>query len=205
MEPIRILIIHDDLEPNDPLLVTLREKYGQESVLLEKKSSRGLEYIHENLTSKLIVLLDFDLGVGEPHAPEVIEAIRKETSLVYVIIITAKQFSSIPSEDLISFINNDALGIIQNTADIKDIVSLVEKAAHELDVRVDCVLEQWISKRSKEEREKPYLVTKSGIEYTLEDIIIEIRKETEVGLQVEKSILQLAIELLTNGNGSKDD
>ncbi len=200
IEPVQILIIHDDMSENDPLIITLKEKYGDENVKLEKRSSKGLSYIHNHLTSKLIVLLDFDLGQGEPHAPEVIEKIREETSLIYVIIITAKQFSSISHEALIKFINNEALGIIQSTADIKDVVSLVDKAAHELDTRVDCVLEQWIAKRPKEEREKPYLTTRSGETYTLDDLIIEIRKETELGQRMERGILQLAIEQLTNGD-----
>ncbi|MDF0716945.1 hypothetical protein PY092_12355 [Muricauda sp. 334s03] len=200
MEPIKILIIHDDMSDNDPLIVTLKEKYGEDNIKLEKRSSKGLAYIHNHLTSKLIVLLDFDLGQGEPHAPEVIERIREETSLIYVIIITAKQFSSISHEALIKFINNETLGIIQSTADIKDIVSLIDKAAHELDTRVDCVLEQWIAKRPKEEREKPFLTTRSGETYTLDDLIIEIRKESELGQRLEKGILQLAIEQLTNGD-----
>ena len=205
MEPVQILIIHDDMSDNDPLIISLKEKYGESNVKLEKKSSKGLRYIHNHLTSKLIVLLDFDLGQGEPHAPEVIEKIRKETSLIYVIIITAKLFSSISHDALIKFINNEALGIIQSTADIKDIVSLVDKAAHELDTRVDCVLEQWIAKRPKEERKKPYLTTRSGQTYTLDELIVEIRKESEIGQRLEKGILQLAIEQLTNGDERLDD
>lgn len=205
MEPIKILVIHDDMMDNDPLLYTLGEKFGKENVLLEKKSSKGLEYIYENLSSKLIVLLDFDLGAGEPHAPVVFEKIREKTSLIYVIIYTAKQFSSIPNEDLISFINNEALGIIQSTADISEVVKIIEKAAHQLDTRVDCVLEQWISKHSDDERTKPYLTTKSDKVYTLDDLIVEIRKETELGQQLEKSILQLAIELLTSQRKKLND
>ncbi len=205
MEPIQIFIIHDDLPENDPLIISLKEKYGESNVRLEKKSSRGLEYIHNNLSSKLIVLLDFDLGQGEPHAPEIIEKIRQDTSLIYVIIVTAKQFSEISSYDLVKFINNEALAIIQNTADTSEIVALVDKAAHELDSRVDCVLEQWIAKRPKEEKLKPYLTTRSGKVYTLDNLIVEIRKETEIGKRLEKGILQLAIEQLTKEGKQLDD
>ena len=205
MKPIKILVIHDDMLENDPLLYTLKEKFGEDNVLLEKKSSKGLEYIYDNLSTKLIVLLDFDLGSGEPHAPEIFENIREKTSLIYVIIYTAKQFDSIPNGTLINFINNDALGIIQSTADISEVVQIVEKAAHQLDTRIDCILEQWIAKRSADEREKPYLTTKSGKVYTLDNLIVEIRKESELGQQLEKSILQLAIELLTSQRKKLDD
>ncbi|ASS50379.1 MAG: hypothetical protein A3D31_12490 [Candidatus Fluviicola riflensis] len=205
MEAVKILIINDDMHINDPLIISLKEEYGEENVLLEKKSSEALKYILNNLTSKMIVLLDFDLGVGEPHAPEVIEKIRENTSLIYVIVITAKLFENIPNESLIKFINNDALAMIAATMDTKHILEYVRKAAHQLDVRIDCVLEQWIAKRSQDELEKPYLTTKSGITYTLEDLMVEIRKETPIGQQLEKSILQLAIELLTNGSKQLND
>jgi DNA-binding NarL/FixJ family response regulator len=205
MEPIKILIIHDDLSERDPIVVTLQEIYGKENVLLEKRSSEGLKYIHNHLASKLIVLLDFDLGPGEPHAPEVIEKIREETSLVYVIIITAKLLSDISKESLMSFINNDALAMLPATGDTDEILKHVEKAAHSLDTRVDCVLEQWIAKRPKNLREKPYLTTRSGVTYTLDDLIVEIRKETDIGQRLEKGILQLAIEQLTNGDEKLND
>jgi DNA-binding NtrC family response regulator len=205
MEPIKILVIHDDMPERDPIIISLKEIYGPENVILEQRSSEGLKYVNSHLSSKLIVLLDFDLGPGEPHAPEVIEKIREETSLVYVIIITAKLLSDISKESLMSFINNDALAMLPATMDTSEILKYVERAAHALDTRVDCVLEQWISRRSQDEKEKPYLTTKSGKTYTLEQLMVEIRKETSLGKQLEKSILQLAIDLLTEGTKKLDD
>lgn len=205
MEFTKVLVIHDGIKKNDPLIFSLEEKYGVDNVIFEKRSSKGLKYIKEHLTSKIIVLLDFDLGIGEPHAPEVLEEIRKMTSLVYVIVITAKEFSTIPHDALVNFINNEALGIIQNTESINKILELVDKAVHQLDTRVDCVLEQWIANHSKKEKEKPYLTTKSNKVYTLEDLMVEIRKETVLGQQLEKSILQLAIDLLTRQKKKLND
>ena len=205
MKSIKIVVIHDNMKVTDPLLFSLREKFGTDNIILEELSSKGLEYIFDNLTGKQIVLLDYDLGTGQPHAPEVIREIRDKTSLIQIIIFTAKQFSSIPYEYLIEFINNETFGIIQSTADIKDVLSLVERAAHQLETRVDCVLEEWISKRTDAEKSKPYITTKSGAVYTLSDLIIEIRKETKLGQQVEKSILQLATELLTSGKKELND
>jgi DNA-binding NtrC family response regulator len=205
LDPVQILIIDDNFSEVDPLVITLKEKYGEDNVTVKQKSSEGLRFILQNLTQKLIVLLDLDLGPGEPHGVEVFQKVRYETSLVYIIIMTAKSLNTIPSEDLIKFINNDVLQLINNTIDISEIVDIVDKAAHELDVRVDCVLEQWISKRSKEEREKPFMLTQSGRKLTLDDIIIEIRKETDIGKRLEKSIIQLAIDLLTKGKERVND
>lgn len=205
MENLKVLIIHDDLSELDPIVITLKEIYGTNNVILEPISENGIKYIEQNLTSKLIVLLDFDLGTGHPNAPIVFKKIREKTSLIYVIIWTAKLLSEIGREDLIDFINNDALAFVQNTESTEVVVNLVEKASHQLETRVDCILEEWISKRDSDELIKPYLTTKSGQVYTLADLMVEIRLETELGRQMKKSILLLAIDLLTSQQRNLDD
>lgn len=205
MDNLKVLVVHDDLSPVDPIIITLEEIYGKDNVILEPISENGIRYIEQNLTSKLIVLLDFDLGTGHPNAPIVFKRIREKTSLVYVIIWTAKLLSEINREDLIDFINNDALAFVQNTESTDTVINLVRKASHQLETRVDCILEEWISKRDYEELEKPYLTTKSGKVYTLADLMVEIRLETDLGRQMQKSILMLAIDLLTSQQRKLDD
>lgn len=95
------------------------------------------------------------------------------------------------------FVNNNALAIVQNTSDTKEIVSIVDKAIQQLSVRVDCALEQWISKHSEDDQKKPYLLTSDGRELTLRDILKEIRTETSLGQKLERNIIMLAIDLLT--------
>lgn len=197
MNPTKIVYIDDNLSDTDPLIIELGNEFGQSNVTLKRKSSEGLAYVLDNIGGKLIVLLDLDLGPGEPHGIEVFEKIREKTSLVYIIIITAKQLNTIDGNELIKFINNDALAIINNTEDIDKIINLVYRASHQLDVRIDCVLEEWILNRPEKERKSIYLSTRSGKEYTLEDIVTEIRRQTSLGKNLEKGILQLAIELLT--------
>ncbi len=205
MEETKIVYIDDDLQEDDPIIVLLKEKYGDQNVIVKRKSTEGLRVVLELLPSKVIVLLDLDLGHGQPSGAKVFEEIRNETSLVYVIFVTAKQFDSIPAEDLIHFINNDALAIVNNTEDLQVILDLVDKAYHRLDTRIDCILEQWIAKRPRAEQEQPYLMTKGGNTYTLKDVMNEIRKETDLGKRLKKGILQLAIEMLTNDSEKIDD
>jgi DNA-binding NtrC family response regulator len=197
MEPAKIIVIDDNFSEYDPVLITLREKYGNDNVILKKKSSEGLKFVLDNLSQKLIVLLDLDLGPGEPHGVEVFEKIRQETSLVYVIIMTAKLINNIPHEALVKFINNDVLQFTSNTVDTSEFVRIVDSAIYKLEKRVDCILEQWIKRRPDEEVKKPFMTTSTGEIYTLEDIIVEIRKETQIGQRLEKGIIQLAIDLLT--------
>jgi len=199
MEPVKIVIIHDDLKDNDPLIAELGIKYGVENVKLIQKSKDGLDYVFQNLSQKMVVILDLNFKRGEPSGADVFESIRRETSLVYIIIWTASDLSDVKRDDLVRFINNDALAFQDSTTDYSKMVDLVDKAAHQLDVKVASALEQWISKHTEEEKNKPYVTNREGQTYTLSQILIEIRKQTPFGMEMEKNILILAIDMLARG------
>jgi len=199
MEPVKIVIIHDDLKDNDPLIAELGIKYGVENVKLIQKSKDGLDYVFQNLSQKMVVILDLNFKRGEPSGADVFESIRRETSLVYIIIWTASDLSDVKRDDLVRFINNDALAFQDSTTDYSKMVDLVDKAAHQLDVKVASALEQWISKHTEEEKNKPYVTNREGQTYTLSQILIDIRKQTPFGMEMEKNILILAIDMLARG------
>jgi DNA-binding NtrC family response regulator len=203
--PPKIVVIHDDLTDNDPLLVELRSKYGRNNVIFKKKSQEGLDYVLENLSQKIIVVLDLKFKANEPSGVSVFENIRQRTSLIYIIVWTASSLGDVGSEDLVKFINNDALAFISSTESYEKVLEVVDKAAHELDTRVAGVIEQWISQRPDREKDAPYLTTVSGKQYSLADILEEIRKQTAFGKGMEKNILMLAIDLLARQNEKVND
>ncbi|GHT57592.1 hypothetical protein AGMMS50239_00180 [Bacteroidia bacterium] len=196
---LNIIVIDDNVKKTDPLLVQLQLNFKDANVILKEKAKDGLEYIIDNLNSKMIVLLDYDLGVGEPTGTEIFLKIREKTALLYVIIITAKLIDDIPNKELVTYINRDALAVIDKTTSLEDKITLVKNAIHTLDVRVDCVLEQWISNHSEDEQNDPYLTTTTGETYTLKDILMEIRQQSAFGHKMERNIMMLAVDLLTRG------
>lgn len=201
----KIVVIHDDLTESDPLLVTLRDEFKDENVVLYKKSKEGLEYIIENISKKTIVILDLNFKAGEPSGVDVFEEIRKRTSLIYVIIMTASNLNNIDNKDLVKFINNDALAFFYSTADTKAIVELVKKSIYQMEVRVDSVIEEWIVKKPESERTQPFIQTQHGKTYTLNDILNGIREQSEIGKELEKNILKLAIDLLMRKKENLND
>ncbi len=204
--PIKIVVIHDGLIPKvDPLLVELQEKFGLNEVIHYENSNDGLEYVLGNLNQKMIVILDMNFSKGELSGLQVFENIRDKTALVYIILITADEVIKIKNEDLIFLINHDAFALESVTADYSKIISLVENASHKLDARVDAVLEDWITKQSDEKRAKPYLKTREGKTYTLENILESIRQQTEIGKQMERNILKLSVDLLSRQKTKLDD
>lgn len=198
MNTIKIVVIHDGLIPDvDPILIEMKTKFGTDQVIHFANSNEGLDYVLKNLDQKMIVLLDMNFSKGELSGIEVFKDIREKTALVYIILITADEVIKIKNEDLITLINHDAFALESVTADYTKIISLVQNAAHKLDARVDAVLEDWIAKQPPEKREKPYLTAADGNSYSLNDILKSIRQQTEIGKEMERNILKLAIELLT--------
>jgi DNA-binding NtrC family response regulator len=205
MNNTEIVVIDDSFDMFDPLVVELREHFSEANITVKNNPDEGLNFVLANLSKKIIVLLDYNFKIGQPKGHDVLLKIREKTSLVYVIIMTAKQFSTIPHEELVDFVNNDALAVVQNTVDMAEILKLVSKAVQQLNVRVDCVLEQWISNHSENEQNEPYLTTTSGKMFTLKEILKEIRQQTDFGRKMERNIMMLAVDLLTRGKKQIDN
>lgn len=192
----KIVVIDDLLPNNSPLLVLLREKYNGKNVSLFQNPQEGLDYVLGHLSNKIILILDLGFGNGQMQGIDIFERITNETSLIYIIILTSQDLGQIPKSDLKKMINNDAMALVDRTEGYKKVLEYVDKAAHQLETRVDCVIERWITKHSDEEREEPYLVTRSGEKYTLNNILKEIRQQTDFGKEMERKILYLTIDLL---------
>jgi CheY-like chemotaxis protein len=202
---VKIIVIDDDLKNNNPLLILLREEYTTENVYLFAESKEGLDFVIHNLSRKMIVILDLGFGNGQMQGIDVFDEIRNKTSLVYVIIRTAQDLSKVSNADLQKMINNDAMALVDRTEGYKKVLEYVAKAAHQLETRVDSVIERWITRHSDEEREQPYMATRSGKRYSLNDVLQEIRHQTEFGKDMEKKILYLTIDLLTREKEAIDD
>jgi len=201
---VQIVIIDDNRKDTDPLIVSLKMHFKDADIILKKKSSDGLDYILENLNKKTIVLLDYDLGKGELNGTELFRKIREKTSLIYVIIITANNINNIPYDELIEYINNNAFAFVYRTISIAELKPIIEKAIHSLDAKVDSALEQWIYLHTDSEKVAPYLHSREGKTYTLNQILEEIRLQTNFGKEMEKDILLLAIDMLSRGKKKID-
>lgn len=191
----KIVVIDDNFQNDDYLLLSLRERYGEDNVLLFKTSEDGLDFIFRNLASKIIVLLDMDLGKNREKGDKILEKIKNRTSLVSVIMMSAN-LSGLKNEELRSFINHHAVAAIDSSDSVKTNLPIIEEAIRQLGFRIDCALEEWIMMNSPEDREKPYLRTRDGNKYTLNQLLGEIRKNTDLGIKTQENILKLAIELL---------
>jgi hypothetical protein len=204
--PTKIIVIHDNIEETSPIMVEMSIKYGEVNVILFKHSQAGLDYVLNNLGQKMVVLLDKNFYDGkEIDGVKVFEKIREKTSLVYVILVTVSKISEIDGETLKMLINKDLFKLESFTADYKEIIKLVDDALLTLNLRIDSVIEDWIMRHPIEKREQVMLKTKEGRTYTMNEMLDSIRKQTEIGIEFEKNLLKLAIELFSRQKLKIDD
>ncbi len=204
--PTKIVVIHDDISEISPIMVEMKVKYGESNVILFQHSQIGLDYVLSNLGQKMVVLLDRNFHDGkEIDGIEVFEQIREKTSLVYVILVTVSKISEIDGEVLKKLINKDLFKLESFTSDYSKILGLIDEALLVLGVRIDAVIEDWIMRHPKDKREQVILKTKDGRSYTMNDILESIRMQTEVGVNFEKNLLKLAIELFSRQKLKLDD
>src|SRR5690606_26197931 len=125
VSPVKIIVIHDDIDDNSPIMVELKIKYSNENVLLFKHSQQGLDYVLSNLGEKMVVILDKNFYDGrEMSGIKVFEKIREQTSLVYVILLTVSKITEIGDEEIKMLINKDLFKFESFTADYTKIISL---------------------------------------------------------------------------------
>lgn len=190
---ITVLILDDvfSMHIGDPLVLLLKEKY--EDVVSIQSPAEGLKYIKENLQKNIIVLLDFKFGHNEPTGDMVLKSIKKESHLIPVIIWTANPPENEKFRDLI---NDHAFGFIDK-ADIIGTIGKIDEAAIVVNNSVDVALEEWILKHSDEERVSTKIFSIGGKEFSLNDLLREIRNQSKYGVEFEKKLIKLTIELLS--------
>jgi len=196
--PVKVIVIHDDIDEKSPIMVELYVRYHNDHVLLFKHSQTGLDYVLNHLGQKMVVLLDINFYDGkELSGLKVFERIREKTSLVYIILTTVSKINDIDEDSLKMLINKELFSYESFTSDYSNVLLLIEEAIMKLNVRVDAVIEAWMMRHSPEVRSKPFIKTKIGEVYSMNDVLDSIRMQTAIGIEFEKNLLKLAIDIFS--------
>lgn len=190
-----IVIIDDDFNKNQPLYGFLENSYPR-NVYLFQNSNDGVKFVEENISKKIIVLLDIMFN-GKEAGVEVFNEISKKSALVCFIVMTGN-IEQVSREGLKNLINGHAWYIVQRDRPAKEILNIVKEAEDHINVRVDGALEEWIFRHTDEERVRPFLKTRNGKAYSLMDILNSLRTgdNNEIGKKIASDILALAVDLL---------
>ena len=197
----KIVIIEDDNRlRDDPFIIEAEILF--EKVIFFDNPVEGLQYINDNLDQKNIVLLDLNFPQYLPDGHKILDSIRDWSFLIPVIIWSGRDEDKETFSDLI---NNKAFSFLKKSASTQEIIDELLKADIFIQNDVSSALEEWINAHSEDQKEKPYMVTADGKQFSLKDILKEIRLQSSIGLHFAKNLVKLTIDLITRNKEQLND
>lgn len=188
-----VLIIDDNLKlKEDAIVWELEERFGEGNVVFISDPQKALMYLKSNLNKNIIVLLDIQFPANEIDGHQILAKIREISSLIPVILWSGINESK---ETFSDFINNNAFWFISKTARIEEIMSVMDAAESYFKTSLDNSIEDWIIMKD-EDKDTPVYYTSDGNSYSLNDILLEIRTQTDVGKSFARKLNELTIDLL---------
>lgn len=182
------------------LLDTLEDNYGKVEFFL--KPEDGLNFISDHLDLNLIVLLDIQFSAQDKEdGHSLLKKISEKSELIPVILWSGINETE---ETFSDFINNNAFGFISKDTGIKEAMPLIEKAIIFLNNSLDNIIEDWIIAKD-EDKDKPVFFTADGLALSLNQILTEIRNQSEIGKSFSRKLNELTIDLLIRNKEKLND
>ena len=185
-----------------PFVRAIGKKIPEAELFVFTDPDQGLSFILDNLDSQLIAFIDCDFSGYGNKGIVLLKEIRKTTSLLYIVMMSAYNLRQIEGLDIAAMINEDFIWFYdKNNGSVDDACSLIQRITQYWSSRFDCVLERWLV-RHPEDKEKNAFRQVSGESYTWEQILTELRLQTKIGRLFEQMINQFYIYQL---NGKAEE
>lgn len=161
----------------------------------------GLDFVLNNLNGRMIVFLDCKFDGYGLQGINVLKKIREQTSLLYIVMMSANAISQIAGLDIIEMINEDFIWFFdRNNGTVKDACDLIDRIKTLWTTRFDCVLEQWLIRHPEDNDKEAFSEASTGRTYTWADILEELRLQTSVGKSFEQKLNEYYIYQLNRSN-----
>lgn len=189
---VTFVVIDDTISIKEhPLLYTLEDRGF--NILFFLKPEEGLDFIMNHLELNMIVLLDIQFSATDiENGHSILKKINEKSELIPVILWSGINETE---ESFSDFINNNASGFIRKDSTIQESLVVIEKALNFLKTSLDNIIEDWIIQKP-EDKDIPVFFTANGLSLSLNQILYEIRNQTDLGKSFSKKLNQLTIHLL---------
>ena len=187
----KLVFIDDNMrEGNDNPFVRSIGKFKKEAdISVFTDPQKGLNFVLENLNSRMIVFVDCKFDGYGLQGINILKQIREQTSLLYIVMMSANAISQIAGLDIIEMINEDYIWFFdRNNGTVTDACNLIDKICNLWTTRFDCVLEQWLIRHPEDNNKEAYSELSTGKTYTWTDILIQLRLQTPVGKSFEQKL-----------------
>lgn len=192
-----IIIVDDTMGEKDPFVVELKLNYQEEAIISYfTKVEEALTFVDEHMSEQMVIIMDCRFG-SVWQGVDAVKELRKKTSLIYVIMMSANNVNQLSSQDIMSLINMDSIFFIKNT-DIAGAIGKIETIRKLWNVRFDCVLEQWLIRHPEDNNKDAFSEASTGRTYSWADILTELRLQTPVGKSFEQMLNEYYIYQLTH-------
>ncbi len=194
MSDFSIIFIDDNFNEMSTLVQTMSVEFPHADVShVFKDPEKGVEYVLGNLDKPMVVFVDWNYEGTTKKGLSVLRSIREKTSLLYVIMMSANKIikNKIQDSDIIEMMNAESFYFFDSSNDDADAVVLVKKVLRKMESKFDCVLEQWLI-RHPEDKSK-VVIRQNGFNYTWDDVLREVRMQTEFGMDFERKANQSTI------------
>ena len=164
----KIVFIDDNMSEKEPFVQNIRKHYKDADCNhVFQNPDKGLEYVLENL-----------------------KEIRKKTSLLYIVIMSANQLrTDIPLESIVEMMNEENFFYLDRSNDDFDsVISIIDRVRSQWSTKFDCVLEQWLLRHPEDNNKEAFSEVSTGKTFTWADILVELRQQTPIGKSFEQKL-----------------
>ena len=193
-----IVIVDDTMGEKDPFVVNLKLDFSDVAYVSYFNSvESAMSFIDSHMSERIIVFMDCKFGSVWQGVDAVLE-LRKKTSLIYIIMMSANPVNQLTQKDIASLINADNIFFIKNT-DSLGAVEKIEVIRGLWKSQFDCILEEWLLRHPEDHDKIAYSVA-GGKSYTWKDILVELRLRTQVGKAIEQMVNEYYLYEYTSKN-----
>ena len=191
----KVVFIDDNFSEHEPLVQAVRKNYPTADRHIFKDPNKGLEYVLSNLDCKMIVFIDWNFDTHSEKGIDLLKAIRKQTSLLYIVMMSAnKLVSDIPLEEVIYMMNEENFFYLDKNAGVFDSSkTIIDKICSHWKTDFDCILEQWLVKHPEDNNKEAYSEVATGRTYTWYDVLKGLRLQNPIGKTFEHKLSEYYI------------
>lgn len=187
----KIVFIDDNLSEEEPFVQNIRKHYKDADYKhVFQNPDKGLEYVLANLNNKMIVFIDWNFSGYRKKGIDLLKEIRKKTSLLYIVMMSANQLGTdIPLDSIIEMMNEENFFYLdRSNDDFNSVTAIIDKIRANWNTKFDCVLEQWLIRHPEDNNKEAFSEASIGKTYTWADILSELRIQSAVGKSFEQKL-----------------
>lgn len=190
----KLVFIDDNMKDgtDDAFVRAIGKKLSDAELAVFTDPDEGLKFIMEHLNSQMIAFIDCKFDGFAKQGTDLLKDIRKKTSLLYIVMMSANNLKQIEGIDIAAMINEDFIWFYdRNNGSVEGACTLIQQITQYWSSRFDCVLERWLVRHPDDKDKVVY--SRNKTDYSWGQLLNEVRMQTEVGKDFARIMNQYCI------------